>query len=373
MPRGRFREPRGQALVALCLLRHYVAGQAVPDLPTSGSPVVSPGNVLANVGELAATNALEPVGVAPGGRTPSRSWWRETASGVVPVLPALVVLGTFVYGPAVLVVAMSFFHWNLAGFSQSQFAGLSHYRALLNPVSGFVPSLGVTAYYVGVMVPATVVMALLLAMLLRDSTKRVRGLSFFRAVVFLPYVTPSIATAVIWVFIFDPQFGLANAALRLVHLPAVGWLSSTHWALPAVMIDSMWKQVGFSVVLFLAGLSRIPTELMEAARLDGVGPTAIFRRIVLPYLSPVTLAVVMLTTIASMQTFGSIYAMTGGQGGGGGGPIGSTTTTAVYLYKVAFVDFHYGFGATVAVALFVLILGLILVQRRVGERRTFYR
>lgn len=294
-------------------------------------------------------------------------------AGVALVLPALLVLGTFVYGPALLVVAMSFFHWNLAGFGQSQFAGFSHYRALFNPVSGFLPSLGVTAYYVGVMVPATVVVGLALAWLLRGTSAKIWGLSFFRAVVFLPYVTPSIATAVVWVFIFDPQFGLANAALRLLHLPAVGWLSNAHWALPAVMIDSMWKQVGFAVVLFLAGLSRIPGELVEAAKLDGVRGSAIFRRIVLPYLSPVTLAVVVLTTISSMQTFGSIYAMTGGQGGGGGGPIGSTTTTAVYLYKVAFVDFHYGFGATVAVALFVMILGLVLVQRHVGEKRTFYR
>ena len=126
-------------------------------------------------------------------------------------------------------------------------------------------------------------------------------------------------------------------------------------------------------MLFLAGLSRIPQDVIEAAELDRASSATIFRRIVLPYLSPVTLVVVILTTIGAMQTFGSIYAMTGGQFNGGGGPIGSTTTTAVYLYKSAFVDSHYGYGSAVAVTMFVIMLVLALIQRKLGERHTFYR
>ncbi len=311
-------------------------------------------------------------------RGPRRShrgpWLRDSLAGIGLVLPALAILGVFTYLPALLVLAMSFFHWNLAGFGKSQFAGVAQYKALLNPYSGFLQSLTVTAYYVGVMLAATLVLGLGLAWLLRGSiTRRTRGLGFFRAVVFLPYVTPAVATSVVWVFIFNPQFGLANALLRALGLPAIGWLESSTWALPAVMINNLWKQLGFAVVLFLAGLSRIPSDVMEAAELDRASPSRIFRRIVLPYLSPVTLVVVIITTITAMQTFGSIYTLTGGQFGGGGGPINSTTTTAIYLYKSAFVDFHYGYGAAVAVVMFVLLLILTLVQRKLGERYTFYR
>jgi multiple sugar transport system permease protein len=307
-------------------------------------------------------------------RRKRRPWLRDSLAGFGLVLPALVILGVFTYVPALLVLAISFFHWNLAGFGKSQFAGLAQYRALLNPYSGFLGSLGVTATYVGVMVPATLALGLGLAWVLRGSlARRTRGLGFFRAVVFLPYVTPAVATSVVWVFIFNPQFGLANALLSAVGLPALGWLGSSTWALPAVMIDNLWKQVGFAVVLFLAGLSRIPQDVLEAAALDRASPSRVFRKIVLPYLSPVTLVVVIITTIGAMQTFGSIYTMTGGQVGGGGGPGISTTTTAIYLYKSAFVDFHYGYGAAVAVVMFVLMLILALGQRKIGDRYTFYR
>jgi multiple sugar transport system permease protein len=325
--------------------------------------------------EVAARDAADGSRRSKGPRRSARSpWLKDSLAGIALLVPALAILGVFTYLPALLVLAISFFHWNLAGFGKSQFAGVAQYKALLNPYSGFLGSLTVTAYYVGVMVAATLALGLGLAWILRGSLRRrTRGLGFFRAVVFLPYVTPAVATSVVWVFIFNPQFGLANALLRAVGLPALGWLESSTWALPAVMIDNLWKQVGFAVVLFLAGLSRIPNDVMEAAALDRASPSRVFRQIVLPYLSPVTLVVVIITTIGAMQTFGSIYTLTGGQFGGGGGPLNSTTTTAIYLYKSAFVDFHYGYGAAVAVVMFLLMLILALVQRKLGERHTFYR
>jgi multiple sugar transport system permease protein len=191
--------------------------------------------------------------------------------------------------------------------------------------------------------------------------------------VFLPYITPAIATSIIWVFVFNPQFGLANAVLTALHLPALGWLTSTHWALPAVIINNLWHNLGFIVVLFLAALTNIPRDTVEAAWLDGANGAQTFWRIILPHLSPMVLLAVILSSIQAMQTFGSIYAMTGGQFGGGGGPLNSTTTTAVYLYKSAFIYFHYGYGAAVAVVLFVIMLAMTLIQKKVGERYTFYR
>ncbi len=311
-------------------------------------------------------------------RSSGRVRWRRLggslALGYGLVLPALVLLATFTYFPALLVALISLYHWNLAGFGASQWVGLLHYEQLLNPISGFLQSLTVTAYYSGVMVPATIGFGLLIAWLLQGSPRRkTPGLTFFRAAVFLPYVTPTIATSIVWVFIFNPQFGLANAVLTALHLPALQWLTSTTWAMPAVMINNLWHNLGFSVVLFLAGLANVPPETMEAAQLDGASGAQTFWHVVLPLLSPVLLFVVIVTTIQSMQTFGPIYAMTGGQFGGGGGPLGSTTTTAVYLYKSAFIGFHYSYGAAVSMVLFLIIFILTMIQHRLGERFTFYQ
>ncbi|POB10550.1 carbohydrate ABC transporter permease [Sulfobacillus sp. hq2] len=298
----------------------------------------------------------------------------QSRLGWLLVLPALGLLTLFTYGPAFLVMIISFFHWSLGGFSDSQWVGTLHYQQLLNPISGFLQSLTVTFYYVGLMVPFTIVLGLSIAWIFRGTGRKPSSwVTFTRAAVFLPFITPAIATSIIWVFIFNPQFGLANAVLKALHLPALGWLVSSTWALPAVMINNLWHNLGFTTVLFLAGLSNIPSEAVEAAWLDGANGWQTFRYVILPYLSPVTLMVVILTTIQAMQTFGSIYAMTGGQFGGGGGPLNSTTTTAIYLYKSAFIYFHYGYGAAVSVVLFFLILVLTLLQRKIGEQFTFYQ
>ena len=323
---------------------------------------------------------LQPKTLVQSAKTRSGAWTvlrrsgRRQVWGWALVLPALGFLALFTYLPALFVVFISFYHWSLSGFSGSTWVGLLHYGQLLNPISGFLQSLSVTAYYVGVMVPATIALGLALAWLLQGGGARIPvWLSVVRAAVFLPYITPAIATSIIWVFIFNPQFGLANAVLTALHLPDLGWLTSTRWALPAVMINNLWHNVGFTVVLFLAALTNIPRETVEAAWLDGANKAVTFWRIILPYLSPVVLLAVILSTIQAMQTFGSIYSMTGGQFGGGGGPLNSTTTTAIYLYKSAFIYFHYGYGAAIAVVLFVLILGLTLLQKAIGDRHTFYR
>lgn len=306
------------------------------------------------------------------GRIPST--WKRNIGGLALVLPTLAFLALFTYVPALVVIFVSFFHWSLGGLATSRWTGLLHYQQLLNPISDFLESLSVTAYYVGVMVPVTIAVGLGLAWFLRGTATGAPSLmGFVRAVVFLPYITPAIATTIIWVFIFNPQFGMANTVLRALHLPGLGWMTSTTWALPAVMINNLWHNVGFTVVLFLAGLTNIPRETVEAAWLDGANPGRTFRHIILPLLSPVMLLAVILATIQAMQAFGSIYAMTGGQYGGGGGPLNSTTTTAIYLYKTAFIYAHYGYGAAVSVALFILLLGITLIQKQVGEHFTFYR
>ncbi|NMP23175.1 carbohydrate ABC transporter permease [Sulfobacillus harzensis] len=263
-----------------------------------------------------------------------------------------------------------FFHWNIFA-NDSTFVGLHNFSVLIHqPI--FWRSLLNTAYYVVLVVPVTTLLALALALLLREA-RNLRGGGFSQALVFLPHVTPVVATSIIWVWIFDPNFGLANAVLRLLHLPQLGWLASVHWALPAVMIYTVWHSVGLYTVLFLAGLSTLPKQVMEAAQLDGARGWLAFRRVVLPLISPITFFVIVLATINTMQTFSQIYTLTGGPHGGAGGPAFSTTTDSLLIYQTAFLYDHFSLGSAMSLVLFVLILGMTLIQKLIADRMVFYR
>ena len=286
------------------------------------------------------------------------------------ILPATAVFIVFFYIPAVYVFVISFFHWSILS-PATDFVGLKNFRTLFSQPL-FWRSLLNSAYYTVVMIPATVLLALGVALLLREGFSARRG-GAFRAAVFLPHVTPVVATSIIWVWIFNPHFGLANFLLQLVHLPALGWLESTTWALPAVMIDSIWHSLGLYVIIFLAGLSRVPREILEVASLDGAKRSRIFRRIIWPMISPTTFFVVVLATINTWQAFSQIYTMTGGAHGGAGGPAFATTTDAVLLYQTAFNYLHFSLGAAMSVILFLIILALTGIQKWVSDRIVFYR
>ncbi len=295
---------------------------------------------------------------------------QEKLVGYGLVLPAAAVFTVFFYIPAIYLLYISFFHWSILS-PATDFVGLKNFHTLFaQPL--FWKSLLNSAYYTVVMIPATVFLALGVALLLREGLTAKRG-GVFRAAVFLPHVTPVVATSIIWVWIFNPHFGLANYLLNLVHLPALGWLESTQWALPAVMIDSLWHSLGLYVIIFLAGLSRVPRELLEVASLDGAKRSRIFRRIVWPMISPTTFFVVVLATINTWQAFSQIYTMTGGAHGGAGGPAFSTTTDAVLVYQTAFIYLHFSLGAAMSVVLFLIILTLTGVQKWISDKIVFYR
>ncbi len=306
--------------------------------------------------------------VGPAFRRLRRLKDRLVAYGLM--FPAIAVFVVFFYVPAAYLAYISFFHWGVLT-SATKFVGLENFRRLIaQPL--FLRSLETTAYYTVVMIPATVLLALGIALILREAVTSRRG-GVWRSAVFLPHVTPVVATSIIWVWIFNPQFGLANFALGLFHLPALGWLGTTQWALPAVMIDSLWHSLGLYVIIFLAGLANVPRELVEVAQLDGAGRRRIFRRIIWPLLSPTTFFVVILATVNNWQAFSQIYAMTGGPHGGAGGPAFSTTTDALLVYQTAFVYGHYSLAAAMALVLFVIILLLTLVQKWISNRLVFYR
>ena len=284
--------------------------------------------------------------------------------------PAITVFTVFFYIPALFLVYIAFFHWGILS-SATNFVGLGNFRTLLHQPL-FFQSLATTAYYTVVMIPATVFLSLGVALVLREAvTNRWGGV--WRSAVFLPHVTPVVATSVIWVWIFNPQFGLANFVLTSVHLPALGWLDTTQWALPAVMIDSLWHSLGLYVIIFLAGLANVPRELVEVARLDGARRRRIFWRIIWPLLSPTTFFVVILATVNSWQAFSQIYTMTGGPHGGAGGPAFSTTTDALLQYQTAFTFDHFSLASAMALVLFVIILVLTILQKWISNKVVFYR
>ncbi|MHB8191095.1 MAG: carbohydrate ABC transporter permease [Ferrimicrobium sp.] len=295
---------------------------------------------------------------------------KNTLSAYGLLFPAIAIFAVFFYAPAAFLIYISFFHWGILS-TATKFIGLANFRTLIHQPL-FLHSIITTAYYTLVMIPATVLLALGIAMVLREAVTARRG-GVWRAAVFLPHVTPVVATSIIWVWIFNPQFGLANFVLTSLHLPALNWLESVHWALPAVMIDSLWHSLGLYVIIFLAGLANVPRELLEVANLEGASRRRVFYRIVWPLLSPTTFFVVILATVSSWQAFSQIYAMTGGPHGGAGGPAFSTTTDALLVYQTAFIYDHFSLAAAMSLVLFVIILLLTLIQKWISNKVVFYR
>jgi multiple sugar transport system permease protein len=288
----------------------------------------------------------------------------EIGLAYVYLAPAVALLIAFTLGPFVYVFYASVLHD--PGSPTQSFVGLDNYRYLLDPAlqSGFVDSLITTFYYVVGVVPAGIALSLLCALLLRV---RLRGWSIFRLLFFLPFVTPAVPTSIIWLWIVNPQFGLLNYLLGLLHLPALGWIDDPHWAMPSVIIYSLWQYAGFNTIVFLAGLTTIPRELEEAARVDGASALQVVRHITLPLLTPTIFFVFVVAVIESLKVFTPIYALTGG------GPAGATTTVGFFLYQDAFVYFHLDTASAVAVILFIITMIFTIAQTRASRKWVFYK
>lgn len=217
-----------------------------------------------------------------------------------------------------------------------------------------------TLKYCLYMVSASTVLGLVLATLLNA---RIRINSFFKAVYFSPYITSTVAAAMVWWWLYNPQFGLLNAILRLLHLPPQPWLTSSRQALMAVIIFSVWKIVGYNIIVFVAGLQAIPGVYYEAARIDGAGPLTAFFRITLPLLVPTTTFILIYNTILAFQVFDQVFVLTGG------GPAHASTVIVLEIYQQAFLKYRFGYAAAMAMVLFVCILGITIVQYALSERK----
>ncbi len=284
---------------------------------------------------------------------------RESPMGWLYTAPALLIFAVFVIAPTGYTVYVSTFDWNVLNTSMSKYIGFANYRALFgSSAPGFLSSAGRSLYFSGATVIGGTALGLAIALLLQRGGRLLNGV---RVAVFAPYITPVVATSVAWVWIFNPQFGLLNSMLRALHLPVEQWLQSSTWAMPSVIIFSLWHEVGFTVVLFLGGLSVLSTEMSEAARMDGANAWQEFWHITWPQLRPVTSFVLVISTITSLQAFTQFYEMSSG------GPDYATTTLSYLLYQEAFLLFHTGYGASLAVVLFAITAAFTLLRRRTGS------
>ena len=284
----------------------------------------------------------------------------EHVAGWAFVTPAVILIAVFALIPIGWSLLLSLQANNL--IAPAHYVGLANYRALAKDPQ-FRSAIGHTLLYTVVFVPVSVFGALGLAVALN---RRIRGIRFYRLAVFVPLVTSTVATGIIFLWLLDPTFGLVNYLLHAVGLPQQQFLQDPNQALWCIVAMTVWGWLGFDVIIFLAALQGIPAELLEAAEMDGASRLSTFRSIVIPLLGPATLFLVVWSTINALQLFDEIYVTTRG------GPLGSTTVIVYYLYQQAFQFFNGGYGAAIAYVLFVAILIVTLVQLWVGRRRVYY-
>jgi multiple sugar transport system permease protein len=268
------------------------------------------------------------------------------------ILPSLVGFIVFLVVPMVASLGISFYDWEL--LTPPQFVGLKNFSALLSD-RVFKEVVINTVYYTFGLVPLNIVVSLGLAVWLNT---KLRGMMWYRIAFFLPVVTVTVAVALIWRWMYEPRAGIIDVVLRAVGLPGPTWLGDANFAMPALIIMSVWKGFGYNMVLFLAGLQGIPVTLYEAAMIDGANAWQRFWKITLPLLTPMVFLGVVLTVISSFQVFDQAYVMTNG------GPANATNTIVLYIYQNGFQYFRMGYASAIAWVLFGVIFIFTLVQMR---------
>jgi multiple sugar transport system permease protein len=276
--------------------------------------------------------------------------------------PAMVILGVFFLLPVIAALLLSFTDYDLyalADIHNLRFIALNNYIELLHrPL--FWSALGHTLYFVAVGVPLSMLVSLGAALLLNSPLARCKP--FFRTALFAPVVTTVVAVAVVWRYLFNTKYGLINVALGWVGIHPIDWLGDPHWAMPAIILFAVWKNFGYNMIIFLAGLQAIPVELYEAARIDGASFWQQFRHITLPMLGPTLLTVGILTVAGYFQLFAEPYVMTEG------GPLESTTSVLYMMYDEGFKWWNMGSASAIAFLLFIIVFAVTVLMLRVGRR-----
>ncbi|NHZ37023.1 carbohydrate ABC transporter permease [Massilia rubra] len=287
-------------------------------------------------------------------KTGHAAWWM--------VGPPLLVIGVFFFVPVLAALAMSmtdFDLYALADLNNLRFIGLSNYAELLQTPL-FWKALGNTLFFVLVGVPLSIAASLGAALLLNSRLAWFKPL--FRTAFFAPVVTSMVAVAVIWRYLYHSRYGFINYGLDLVGLAPVDWLGDPRFAMPSIILFAVWKNFGYNMIIFLAGLQSIPGDLYEAAELDGARSVAMLRHITLPALAPTMFMVSVLTMAGYFQLFAEPYMMTEG------GPLQSTVSVLYFMYEQGFKWWNLGSATAVAFILFLLMFGVTMLQMRVAGR-----
>jgi multiple sugar transport system permease protein len=285
----------------------------------------------------------------------------ETRAAYLFLLPNIIGFLLFSMIPVGATLVISFLSWDL--IRSPRFIGFDNYTNLLTRDPIFWEVMGNTAYFVAGVVPLSIVLSLGLALAMNNG---LRGISLFRAFFFIPVITSSVAVAMLWRWLYNTDYGLINVGLIRIGLPAIPWLTSTDWSMPAVIIMAVWKNLGYNMVIYLAGLQGISPTMYEAAALDGAGPWARFRDITLPLLGPTTFFILIISVINSFQVFDLTFILSQG------GPGVSTTTIVMYIFDHGFQYFQMGYAAALAWVLFAIIFAVTLLQMRLQKRWVHY-
>ena len=286
--------------------------------------------------------------------------YRDRVWAFILLMPNFIVFLMFLLIPLAASFFFSFTKWDL--MTPMQWVGFANYIELFKDET-FLKSLWNTIYFTLGTVPTGVIISLFLAIALNQ---RIKGIKIFRAAYFLPVIASFVAAALVWSWIYNPEFGLLNYFLSIIGIKGPSWLNSLNWAMPSIILTTIWKGLGFNMLLFLAGLQGIPESYYEAADIDGAKWFSKFLHITVPLLSHTTLFVVIISIINSFQGFDLVYMMTYG------GPARSTSVLVFYLYQNAFRYFRMGYASAIAYVLFFLILFFALIQFWLQKKRVMF-
>ena len=279
----------------------------------------------------------------------------QAAAGWLFILPALIGTVIFIIIPVICSFGLSFARWDL--LNPVQFVGLENYKSIFKDEIFYKILINTIVFAISTSILG-VIIPLILASILNT---KIRGSEFYKTAYFLPFITPMIVIGIVWQWIFDPNIGLLNTFLH-IH---INWLYDTNYAMPALIIVSVWKLIGYNMIIFLAALSGISQNLFEAAKIDGANRLQVFKNLTVPMLSPTIFFVVIITAISSFQVFDLIYLMTQG------GPMDSTNVLVYAIYKNAFEYFNAGKASAIAYVLFFIILILTLIQWNLRKKLVY--
>ena len=284
----------------------------------------------------------------------SRNRW-----GIVFILPQLISLVCLGMIPIVIAFVLSFFDWN--GFSSPVFTGFQNFKAVFTDPDTAI-AIKTTLLYSVIYVPCSIVLSLGLAILLNKAW----GKMFYRAVFFLPQIVTSVGIAVVWSWIYQPQFGILNMILKFFGIQGKEWLRDPSTAMGAVIVMSIWWGLGYNIVLFLAGLQNVPRTYVDAAKIDGANERQVFCNITVPLISPTTLLVTITTMINAFQVFDQMFLLTSG------GPAKKTYTMAIHIYQTAFKSYELGKASTAALILFFVVVAVSVIQFKLSDKWVHY-